>query len=270
VAETATGGASRQAQGPDATVVGLVLDVGEGLLSAGAETERVEDTAVRIANAYGDRDVDAFAVPTGLFVSFAGGRATGMRRVRNRGMDLGRLADWNDLARRVCEERPPAATGADWVRQVTARGEPYPAWAAPVMAAAGNAAFTYLVGGRATEAALAALSGVVVQAAVRGVGSHFTRRFFHAAAGGFAAVLIAAAGAHVLPGVRPVMVVTGGIVLLLPGLALTAAVRDMLTGDFLAGAARSLEALVTAAALAAGVALASSLLLSHVLGGGPL
>jgi uncharacterized membrane protein YjjB (DUF3815 family) len=51
---------------------------------------------------------------------------------------------------------------------------------------------------------------------------------------------------------------------------LTAAVRDMLSGDFLAGSARMLEALVSTAALAAGVALGTSLLLRHPLPGGPL
>ena len=254
----------------DARLLALLLRLGEGLLSAGAETERVEDTTVRVAAAYGHGAVEAFAVPTGLFLSIDQGRTTGLRRVLSRGMDLGRLVAWNDLARRLSTEHPPVAEAEAWMAAVDARPSPYPVWAAPVLAGVGNAAFTYLIGGRPTEAALAFVAGLVVQAATRGVGQDFVRRFFHSAGGGFVAVVVAAAGSHVFGGVRPFMVVTGGIVLLLPGLSLTAAVRDMLSGDYLAGGARTLEALVGTAALAAGVALGTSLLLRHPLPAGPL
>jgi uncharacterized membrane protein YjjP (DUF1212 family) len=263
-------GRATVAEGEDARLLALLLRLGEALLSAGAETERVEDTAVRVAAAYGHGGVEAFAVPTGLFLSIDRGRTTGLRRVTSRGMDLGRLVALNDLARRLSGEHPPMAEAEAWLSAVDDQPSPYPVWAAPLLAGAGNAAFTYLIGGRPSEAGLAFIAGLVVQAAVRGVGQNFARRFFHSAGGGFVAVLVAAAGSHVLEGVRPFMVVTGGIVLLLPGLSLTAAVRDMLSGDFLAGGARTLEALVSTAALAAGVALGTSLLLRHPLPAGPL
>jgi uncharacterized membrane protein YjjP (DUF1212 family) len=236
----------------DAALLAILLRLGEGLLSAGAETERVEDTAVRVAAAYGRDGVEAFAVPTGVFLSINYGASTGLRRVRNRGMDLGRLTAWNDLARRLARERPSMAEAEAWLRDTDRLPSPYPGWLSPIMAGAGNAAFTYIIGGRPVEAGLAFVAGLVVQVAVRTVGPDFIRRFFHAAGGGFAAVMVAAAGARIWPDVRPFMVVTGGIVLLLPGLSLT------------------VEALVTTAALAAGVALASSLLLRHILVGGPL
>lgn len=258
------------AEAEEARLLALLLRLGEALLSAGAETERVEDTTLRVARAYGHGGVEAFAVPTGLFLSIDRGRTTGLRRVVSRGMDLGRLVAWNDLARRLAAEHPPMAEAEAWLEAVDGQPSPYPVWTAPLLAGLGNAAFTYLIGGRAGEAALAFVAGLVVQAAMKSVGQDFARRFFHSAGGGFVAVVVAAAGAHVLPGVRPFMVVTGGIVLLLPGLSLTAAVRDMLSGDFLAGSARMLEALVSTAALAAGVALGTSLLLRHPLPGGPL
>lgn len=254
----------------DERLLALLLRLGEALLTAGAETERVEDTAVRVAAAYGHGGVEAFAVPTGLFLSIDQGRTTGLRRVVSRGMDLGRLVAYNDLARRLAAEHPSMDEAEALFRACAALPSPYPVWTAPALAGVGNAAFTYLIGGRPAEAFLAFIAGVVVQAAARGAGQDSVRRFFYSAGGGFIAVLVAAAGAHLFPHVRPFMVVTGGIVLLLPGLSLTAAVRDMLSGDFLAGAARGLEALVSTAALAAGVALATSLILRHPLPAGPL
>lgn len=243
----------------------LLLTVGASLLAAGAETERVEDSMVRLASGYGHRQVDCFAVPSGVFVSLDNGRVTGLRRVPNRGVDLGRLADWNDLSRRLVAERPDWAQAQEWVRAVERGSFRYPPWLTLWMAGVGNAAFAFILGGRPAEAALAFLAGMIVQAVFPTHSRSFTPRFFHAAIGGLLAVLVAVAGAQVWPGVvRPGVVVTGAIVLLVPGISLTAAVRDMLTGDFLAASARTLEALVMAAALAFGVALGSESF-AHVL-----
>jgi uncharacterized membrane protein YjjP (DUF1212 family) len=258
------------ARAADAALLALVIRLGSGLLSAGAETERVEDTVARVAAAYGHPGAEAFAVPTGLFVSLDHARNTALGRVRARGIDLGRLAAWNDLARGLVEECPSLGEAARRAERVERRPPAYPSWLGPPMAGLGNAAFTYLIGGRAVEAVLAFVAGLAVQTAAHAAGEDAVRRFFHTAGGGFLAVLVAAAGAHVFAGVRPFMVVTGGVVLLLPGLSLTAAVRDMLSGDFLAGATRTLEALVATAALAAGVALGAGLVLGRALPGGPL
>lgn len=48
-------------------------------------------------------------------------------------------------------------------------------------------------------------------------------------------------------------IVIGGIMPLLPGVVLTNAVRDMLAGDLVSGVARATEALLIAAAIAAGI-----------------
>jgi uncharacterized membrane protein YjjP (DUF1212 family) len=51
-------------------------------------------------------------------------------------------------------------------------------------------------------------------------------------------------------------VISGAIMPLLPGLAITNAVRDTMRGDLVAGMARTTEALLSAVLLAAGVAVA--------------
>jgi uncharacterized membrane protein YjjP (DUF1212 family) len=48
----------------------------------------------------------------------------------------------------------------------------------------------------------------------------------------------------------------GGIMLLIPGIAMTNAVRDMLTGDIASGLLRLVDALLVAAAIACGFSLA--------------
>lgn len=257
-------------RGSNDPLLTLVLTVGASLLAAGAETERVEDSVARLAHAYGHPQVECFAVPSGVFVSLEDGRAAGLRRVGNRGVDLGRLADWNDLSRRLVRERPDWETAQAWVRDAQRGSFRYPHTSTLLTAGLGNAAFALILGGRPLEATLAFVAGLIVQAGFPVDVRSFTPRFFHAAVGGLLAVLVAVTGARVWPdAVRPGIVVTGAIVLLVPGISLTAAVRDMLTGDFLAAAGRTLEALVMAAALAFGVALGSESF-AHVLSLGVL
>ena len=49
------------------------------------------------------------------------------------------------------------------------------------------------------------------------------------------------------------MIVTGGIMPLVPGIALTTSIRDLFNGDFLSGAIHLLDALLTAVSIAVGV-----------------
>jgi uncharacterized membrane protein YjjB (DUF3815 family) len=72
----------------------------------------------------------------------------------------------------------------------------------------------------------------------------------------FACALLAVAGCELglISTVAPVIV--GAVTLFMPGVAITNAARDLLSGDMLAGVARSAEALVTAVAIAGGVGIA--------------
>jgi uncharacterized membrane protein YjjP (DUF1212 family) len=55
-------------------------------------------------------------------------------------------------------------------------------------------------------------------------------------------------------------VVIGNIMLLIPGIALTNSLRDMISGDIISGLLRFLDAILVAAAIAAGYILAAQLL----------
>ena len=68
----------------------------------------------------------------------------------------------------------------------------------------------------------------------------------------FAAFCALVANASV-PGVSYVAVITGCIMLFVPGVAITNSIRDFLSGDMLSGVARLTEAAIIGVALAAGV-----------------
>ena len=60
----------------------------------------------------------------------------------------------------------------------------------------------------------------------------------------------------VIPGLHMDTIIMGDIMLMIPGLAITNAVRNMLVGDTISGAVRLLESLIWAAALAGGFMMA--------------
>ena len=65
-------------------------------------------------------------------------------------------------------------------------------------------------------------------------------------------------------------VIISGIMPLVPGVAITNAIRDTLRGDYISGGARALEAFVTAAAVAIGVGVGIGLTTVFWQGGGLL
>ena len=67
---------------------------------------------------------------------------------------------------------------------------------------------------------------------------------------GIAALLLVQIGI----GDHPDMIMIGGIMLLIPGIAMTNAIRDMLIGDIASGLLRLINSLLVAAAIACGFA----------------
>ena len=55
-----------------------------------------------------------------------------------------------------------------------------------------------------------------------------------------------------IPGIKLDNIIIGGIMLLVPGLAITNAIRDTMSGDLVSGTARGVEAFLLSVAIAAG------------------
>ena len=81
---------------------------------------------------------------------------------------------------------------------------------------------------------------------------HLNNFFINAIASGIAAAL--ALGIHTLdPQADMDIMIISSIMLLVPGLAITNAIRDTVAGDYVSGVARALEAVIVAVAIAAGI-----------------
>ena len=131
-------------------------------------------------------------------------------------------------------------------------GKNYPMWAEVIASAVITGAFTLFFGGGYWEALVSLLVGIAVYFTTYLAGKLTTSKMFNNFLGAAFATLLAhlSVKAGWIPSVD--MVVIGNIMPLIPGIGLTNAVRDLFTGDSIAGLLRLVDALLTALAIAAG------------------
>ncbi|HMM22189.1 MAG TPA: threonine/serine exporter family protein [Selenomonadales bacterium] len=236
--------------------VNLAILAGEVMLMNGAETSRVEETMEHIARAGGAGEVESFVIPTGVFLTVtdpAGQSITTMRRVRDRTINLDRIAKVNELSRRLADNRLDFAEASALLGRISRERTGFSLF--PSMLAAGlvGGAYAVLQNGMPSEVAAAFFSAFIVRYIAHIVsrlhGVRFTFEFLGA--------LVAALVGTILHGFWPVLgrdiIIVGGIMPLVPGVAITNAIRDIIAGDLLSGISRGAEAALTSMAVAMGV-----------------
>ena len=244
------------AETQDGALLACILDMGELLLTSGAEVMRVEDTLTRLCMVYGFAQADVFTITSSivLTVRTPEGRAlTQTRRIRARDTDLGRVERVNALSRRLCAGPLPPEKFRQAVEEV--RNAPaYPDAAQCAMYAVISAAFSAFFGGTLRDAATAAVSGMLLFGALR-----FCQRLrlngilqsmLASALAALAVMLMVGFGL----GQNPDKIIIGNIMLLIPGIALTTSLRDMINGDTISGLLGLSEAVLKALAIAIGFA----------------
>ena len=238
----------------------LFMDIGEGIHRAGGEIYRVEDTIQRLAMAYGAIRTDVFAITSALEVTlvFPGDvELTRTRRIRGGGNDLSRLQAYNDLSRRCCA----APMKAEELREAIAACE-QPVRMLPIYigSALASGSFAIFFGGGLCDGIIAALFGLLIcllqDRLPRLCPNAVTINFLAALLTGFGVCLLARLFGSLLPD----KIMIGDIMLLIPGIALTTSVRNILVGDTISGTLRLVESVIFAAAIAGGFMLAMGLL----------
>lgn len=230
---------------------------GEIMLRSGAETYRVEDTIHHILRMADAQTVETIVLTTGIFATLddPGIEAiTVIRRVESRGTNLNRIAMVNAVSRRFCGGEMTLEEAYDELKGM--KGKQYRRVLYNLATICVCAGFAPLFEGGTLEIAGAAAVGLILALIVT-VGKKLQ---IH----GFIQDVLAAAGVAFMaiylkwniPQMNMDTVIISGIMPLVPGVAITNAIRDTLQGDYLSGAARIVEAFLTAAAVALGVAAA--------------
>ena len=245
------------AQAEDQLLLSAALELGERLLECGGEVSRVEDTIQRVCASYGALRTDVFAITSSIVVTMEreGRIVTQTRRITHTTTDLKLLERLNALSRSICAERPPVEGLRERVRSCVT-GESRDSLFPLVGYILAASAFAVFFGGGWQDAVCAAVCAVLVFLLDRFArpllrnGLLYT--LFCSVCAGAMAMLCRQLGLCL----QTDKVMIGTIMLLVPGIALTNALRDLFMGDTISGILRLLEAVLQAGAIACGFALA--------------
>lgn len=233
----------------------LVMDAGQTLLENGGEVFRVQDTMEIMAKSLGVQDFNVYVLTNGIFASAQKGRLSEVRHIPAVNVHLARVEAINTISRRLAagELSFPAAEQAVAAARSLSPGNPNTElWASVV----GSGCFAFLFGGGAPEVAVAALAGVAEQLVGRALNRCGVSRMLRDIAAAACVTAVAVLARQLLPALNPNTAIIGALMALVPGVALTMGVRDIINGDYLSGAIRLLSALLIAGSLACGVVLA--------------
>ena len=236
-----------------------ILDVGEEMIVCGAEVSRVEDSIERMCESYGapyDR-INVFIITSNIQVTLEtpdGRILTQIRRLIRHGTNFDRLDYLNALSRYICEHKPDYDEIQERLNEVMSRPEPrrlLKIFGAVIIAAS----FTVFFGGNWMDSIAAGFVGLVIVLMELYLASREPNQIIY----NFVVSFVSGATALLLTkiglGDNVDKHMIGGIMLLIPGIAMTNSVRDMLIGDIMRGWLRLLSALLIAGAIACGFAL---------------
>lgn len=240
----------------DITLIDLASDLGYELAMSGAETFRVEESVSRVLSAYA-LDAEVFAIPNYLIVTVLtkkGLPITRMRRIGSHGNDLDSVERLSALCRSFCRNTPPPQEAQRQLNDTLANRRAY----CPSVMALGNFlgafGFCLFFGGSALDALCAGVCGLLIGLVTGILGSRRVSQFFITIAAAFFMALLAyglgAAGiCH-----RADAAIIGALMILVPGLLFTNAMRDIIYGDTNSGLNRVVQVFLVAAAIALGTA----------------
>ena len=240
------------------TLLDFTTDLGYRLATNGAETYRVEESINLILKAYGIES-EAFSLPNCLIVSIQtneGKPITRMRRIRFPGNDLDAVERYSNLSRRICVEKPDPSIAMQWLQETDVSRVHFKK--ASILLGNSLVAFGFaiLFGSSCMDSLLAGICGLSIGTVGILMNHLRVNQFFKTIISAFVMSLLAycLAAVHIISNADTVII--GSLMLLVPGLLFTNAMRDIIYGDTFSGINRVVQVFLIAAALALGTAAA--------------
>lgn len=236
----------------------LATDLGYELAMSGAETFRVEETVSRVLSAYG-MEAEVFAIPNVLIVTMhvpGGNSITRMRRIGSHGNDLDAVEKFSGLSRRLCTQKPEPKQAQELLRQVREERKFYSPAMGYLGAFLGAMGFGLFFGCGFYDSLCAGVCGMLATFVGKFLNERKANSFFQTIASSFMMALLAYGLGAAGIACNADAVTIGALMLLVPGLLFTNAMRDIIYGDTNSGVNRIVQVLLIAVAIALGTATA--------------
>ena len=245
----------------DLETLTAINEIGYLLLKHGAEIYRVEESIQRMCEGLGFHDVEVFAIPSYFTLSLTlhdGTPYHSSKRSRTNRIHLDHLYELNCLVRQISNQELTLEQINQKIHYIKHQKLNFQLILIGYIVSA--AMFCVFFGGGFNEMIVSAIIGFVLyyfiylmellnmNTIVRTILSSMV----------LASIAIIAHKINIINDQQSV--ITGTIMLLVPGIAITNSLRDIIGGDFVSGLSRMIEAILIAASIAIGVGVMMMLL----------
>lgn len=230
------------------------------LLESGAETYRIENISDIISRVYNQYEIETIALPTSIYITISSDKEdekTIIKRIKDRNIDLKKINEANKISRLLANKE--ITLDKAYIKLLKIKGDNKKSKFYKFYEGLAAAFFTLLFKGGIIEFILAFLSGFVVQFIQIKLNNKIGKKFFISFFGSIIISLMAIIATVITPNVNYDIIIIGGIMPMLPGLSMTNAVRDTMSGDLVSGLVRGAEAILVAIALSSGVGIVLSI-----------
>ena len=229
------------------------LDIAEHTLRCGGDVRRVEETIIRICAAFGATHTESFTITSVIVASVwmpDGTHSQQMRRVYGSSNNLEAFETYNSISRSICNGTMTLAEAREAVRKARQK-KTYPSWVYYLGAILAAGSFAVFFGGSWQDGIAAGICGIVITFLNRHLGSNTNQiaiTVLDSFVAGGVAILLVFLGI----GLNVEKVMIGSIMLLIPGVAFSVSMQDLLGGDVLSGTLRFIQAVLLALSIALG------------------
>lgn len=235
-------------------LLNVLIQMGEALQNSGAEIYRVEDTLNRIGYACGAEEMNVFVITSSIVITLkmpGEESLTQTRRLRNSGNnDFVKLEELNELSRQICKSKISLEEfEAELQKIVSQKANEKMLLLGNILAAA---SFCIFYGGNLWDCLIAGIVGAGIWLLEKYMAPICLNQIAYQITASFISGLLICVITKVFPVLHMDKIMIGDIMLLIPGLMFTNAIRDVLLGDTISASMRLVEALLLAAALALG------------------
>lgn len=239
-------------------LLNFAMQAGEIMLRSGAETYRVEDTIMRILSVYDFESIEVFVTPTGIIATIDDKNiemTTKLKRINSRTIRLDKVALVNDLSRKYVLGKISLQDAIEELKKID-KISPYQPLILISVTGLTSAFFTIVFGGNYKDFLISLSIGIILGIIQRLFINLQLSRFLADMLGGFLVGFLALLLTSIIPSINFDNIIIGSIMPMVPGVAITNAIRDTIEGNLLSGISRGVEAFFVAISIATGVAIA--------------
>lgn len=231
------------------------------MLRNGAELYRVEDTVLLICQSKEKiKYADAFVIPTGIFISIEYNNEiiSYIKRIQHSSIDLNKIDMVNEFSRKFVNGNIELNEGIKTLKFIN-KFNIYSSRFKNFFGSLSCGFFSLMFGGNFFDAFSALFSTFIALSVISKISKYKLTFFLNNIIGSMIISIIAIVLLKLGLGKNLDKIIIGSIMSLVPGVAIANSMRDTMSGDYLSGLSRGVEAIFGAISIALGVGIVLSI-----------